>query len=498
MGQVIRGAEVLRQDGDRAWSEPLDVRTDGGRIAAIGAGLLPKPEDDVIDAAGMLALPGLVNAHFHSPGNLMRGALDGLPLEVFMLYEVPPLASPVDQRRLGYLRTLVGAMEMLKLGITTVMDDAFHVPVATAEGVDAICRAYRDIGMRARVAIDQPNVVEYEKYPFLKELLPAHLLARMDQAPRQSAEELLELYAHLITTWDGAADGRLGAALSCSAPQRVTVPYLEALSDLSERRQLPFNIHILETKLQRVLGEDRYGRSLVRYAADHGALGRHTVMIHGIWIDDADMAILARQGTTVAHNPVCNLRLGSGIAPFRAWRNAGVEVCLGTDEIIADDSANLWGAMKTAGMVHTIADPDWRSWPKAGEILDVMWRGGARALGWDGEIGTLKAGAKADIVLVDLDTSAFTPLNDLSRQLVYCETGSSVRHVMVDGAWVVRDSRLTALDEAAVRAEIRDIARHFAPQREAANAAARELEPYYREMVLRAHARDVGLRRRLD
>ena len=154
--------------------------------------------------------------------------------------------------------------------------------------------------------------------------------------------------------------------------------------------------------------------------------------------------------------------------------------------------------MKTAGMVHTLADPDWRSWPKAGEILDVMWRGGARALGWDGEIGTLKAGAKADIVLVDLDTSAFTPLNDLSRQLVYCETGSSVRHVMVDGAWVVRDSRLTALDEAAVRAEIRDIARHFAPQREAANAAARELEPYYREMVLRAHARDVGLRRRLD
>ena len=498
MTELITGADVLRQDGQRFWTERTRIRVADGTIAEIAADLVPHPGETVTAAEGMLAMPGLVNAHFHSPANLMKGTLDALPLEVFMLYEVPPLAAPVDQKRLGYLRTLVAAVEMLKLGVTTIMDDAFHVPTATVEGVDAICSAYRDVGMRARVAIDQPNVVEYEKYPFLKELLPDAIKQRMDAMPRQSDEELLELYAHLVSAWDGAAGGRIGAALSCSAPQRVTVPYLHALARLSEERRLPFNIHILETKLQRVLGDEKYGRSLVRYTADEGALGRHTVMIHGIWIDRDDMEFVARSGATIAHNPVCNLRLGSGIAPFRAWRDAGCHVCLGTDELIADDSANLWAAMKGAGLVHTLADPDWRTWPTATEILDVMWTGGARAVGWDGAIGRLAPGAKADIVLVDLDTMAFTPLNDLPRQLVYCENGSSVRDVMVDGRWVVRDGELLTFDEKALCREIRDVCASFAGQREAADAAARELEPYYREMVLRAHARDVGMRRRLD
>ena len=498
MGEIISGADVLLQDGQRLRTSRMDIRVEGGVIREIAPSIVPGPGDRAVDARGMLAMPGLINAHFHSPANLMRGTLDGLPLEVFMLYEVPPLASPVDQKRLGYLRTLVGAMEMLKLGITSIMDDAFHVPIATVEGVDAICSAYRDIGMRARVAIDQPNVVEHEKYPFLADLLPPAIKARMDAAPRQSDEELLDLYAHLIGTWDGAGDGRIGAALSCSAPQRVTVPYLEALSRLSREQSLPFNIHILETKLQRVLGDEKYGRSLVRYAADQGAIGRHTVMIHGIWIDEDDMAIVARHGSTIAHNPICNLRLGSGIAPFRAWRDAGIPVCIGTDELIADDRANLWDAMKSAGLVHTLAHPDWRTWPTATEILGVMWEGGARALAWDDAIGRLAVGAKADIILVDLDTMAFTPLNDLPRQLVYCENGSSVRDVMVDGKWVVRDGTLLTFDEKALRAEIRDVCASFAGQREAADAAARELEPFYREMVLMAHARDVGMRRRLD
>jgi cytosine/adenosine deaminase-related metal-dependent hydrolase len=198
----------------------------------------------------------------------------------------------------------------------------------------------------------------------------------------------------------------------------------------------------------------------------------------------------------VAHNPVCNLRLGSGIAPFRRWRNAGLSVCMGTDEILADDSVNLWGALKMAGLVHTLADPDWTTWPNASEILDVGYRGGARALGWD--IGALAVGMKADIAILDLDTLAFTPLNDVKRQLVYVENGSSVRHVIVDGRVVVRDGVVTTVDEKALKQEARELMRGFAMESAPAREAAQRLEPYYRKMVERAHARDVGLRRRLD
>jgi len=249
--------------------------------------------------------------------------------------------------------------------------------------------------------------------------------------------------------------------------------------------------------LQRVLGDERYGRSLVRYTADEGALGPHTVVIHAIWVDDGDIALLARSGAAVAHNPVCNLRLGSGIAPFRRWRDAGVPVCIGTDEILADDSANLWSALKVTGLVHTLADPDWTTWPSASEILDVSYRGGAHALGWK-DIGALAPGMKADIAILDLDALAFTPLNDVKRQLVYSENGSSVRHLIIDGRVVVRDGVVTTIDEKALKQEARELMRGFAAESGAAREAARRLEPYYREMVQRGHARDVGLRRRLD
>jgi 5-methylthioadenosine/S-adenosylhomocysteine deaminase len=494
---LIRGGQLLLETPAGRRAVAADLLVGAGRIAAIGEGIAAPPDAAVVDASGLLVAPGLINAHFHSPGNFMKGMLDGLPLELFMLYEVPPLASGAAGARLGYVRTMLGALEMLKLGVTCVMDDAFHVPVATPEGVDAIMEAYRDCGLRATVAIDQPNLVEYVKYPFLEDLLPPALKREMDAAPRQGDEELLDVYAHLIGRWHGAADGRLGAALSCSAPQRVTVPYLEALARLSRERHIPFNMHILETKLQRVFGEEKLGRSLVRYADDHGTLTPDTVVIHAIWVDDDDIRILADRGVTVAHNPVCNLRLGSGIAPFRAWRNAGVAVCLGTDELIADDGANLWAAAKAAGLVHTLADPDPDTWPTAPEVLDALWTGGARALGLAGRIGRIAVGAEADLALIDLDTLAFTPLNDLERQLVYCETGSSVRHVMVAGQWVVRDGRTTLVDEAAIRREAREIMRLVEPETSAARAAAGRLAPYYAEMVRRAHARDVGLVRRL-
>jgi 5-methylthioadenosine/S-adenosylhomocysteine deaminase len=320
----------------------------------------------------------------------------------------------------------------------------------------------------------------------------------MDQAPVQSADELLELYRHLIRRWDGEANGRVTAALSCSAPQRVTKPYLKALTDLSAERRLPFNIHILETKLQRVLGDERYGRSLVRYTADEGALGPHTVVIHAIWVDDDDIRLLADSGATIAHNPVCNLKLGSGIAPFRAWRNAGIPVCLGTDELIADDRANMWDVLKMTGLVHNLADADWRTWPRASEILDVAFHGGAHALGFADKIGRLAPGAAADLVMLDLSANYFSPMHDVERQLVYCENGSSVRDVMIAGQWVVRDGRITTVDEAAVLAEAREIATAMKADIAAMNVAAAELEPYYRQMVLEAHSRDVGLRRRLD
>lgn len=492
--RLIRGARVLTMAGENSDIGVADILIESGRIVAIEIDLAAD-NVELIDGHGMLAMPGLINAHFHSPANFMRGTLDGLPLEIFMLYEVPPFTREPPAPRDAYVRTMLGAMEMLKLGITAVMDDAFHVPKPTAGGIDAICQAYADSGMRATVTLDQPNVPELDKYPFLRELVPPDLRTSLASPAPADSDELLACYEHLIHRWHGTHNGRLKAGVSCSAPQRVTESYFRALSALSHQHDLPFVVHILETKLQRVFGDVVFGKSLVRYVHDLGLLDARMQIVHAIWVDDEDMRLMANAGCTVAHNPICNLKLGSGIMPFRQLRDHGIPICLGTDEAVADDSHNLWIVAKMAALIHTITTPEYHAWPNAAEILDCLFLGGARAMGMAGEIGVLTTGAQADLILVDLDTFAFTPLNDIRRQLVHCENGSSVRMTMVAGEIVMRDGILLTVDEAAIKAEARMIMERHRPILAEAAAAADRLQPHYRAMYLKAASAKVGMDR---
>lgn len=470
-----------------------DILVRDGLIAEIGPDL--QADVEMLDVAGDVVIPGLINAHLHSPGNFMRGTLEGLPLEVFMLYEVPPLASGVEDPEAVRLRTLIGAAEMLKLGITSLMDDAFFVPLTTRSSIDAIAGAYEEIGIRATVALDQPIVVEYEKYPFLRDLLPEEIRRTMELAPRETAEGMLRHYAYLIERWHGAAHGRIAAAVSCSAPQRATEDYLRALHGLAHKHDLPYFCHILETKLQRVLGEEKYGQSLVKYVDQLGILDEHMQVIHSIWVDAEDIAILAASGAVVAHNPVCNMRLGSGVMPFRSLRDAGVPICLGTDEAVSDDSHNLWGAIKTASVMHALAGGDYRDWPACAEILSAVWDGGNRVMRRPSPVGRIEVGAAADFAVLAADSPTFQPLHDVRRALVLCEAGRSVRHTIVDGRVVVRDGRLTTIDETKMLESLRAMEPQLRADAIALRDSARSLEPYYRRMVMQAAARDVGFTR---
>lgn len=471
-----------------------DVYVKDDLIAAIGPELRPEPATSVFDGHGKLLMPGLVNAHFHSPGTFNKGAFDSLPLEIFMLYEVPPFDCPPTAPRLNYVRTLLGAVEMLKSGVTAVHDDPFYVPTVNLELVDAVMSAYADSGIRATASINMPNVVEYEKYPFLYELLPATLRNRMENSPRLSGAELLDLYRTFISRWHGAHSGRLAAGVSCSAPQRVTREYLRALADLSAQFELPYTIHILETKLQRVLGEERFGKSLVKYARDEGVLNERVTIVHAIWVDEEDMDAIAAAGCSVAHNPLCNLRLGSGIMPYRALADRRINICLGSDEMCSDDAVNMWSVTKQAALVHTVTDPDYRRRPGAAELLRCATVNGARAMRAR-NTGTIEVGKQADLVLIDLNTLAFTPLNDLRRQLVFCENGSSVRLVLVAGRIVVEDGRVVTVNEEDLKAEVRELMVGYAAQFGEVAHWATELEPMYRAMYERAAACDVGMSR---
>ena len=479
--------------------ERATITIEHGRITGVephtGRDAQTRAADRDIDASGHLIMPGLINAHFHSSVNHLKGSLDSLPLEIFMLYESPADGASIDPRA-AYVRTMLGALEMLKSGVTAVLDDAFFVPTPTPEVIDAVMQAYQDSGMRVALALDQPNVPELDKLPFLADLLPADLRARAAAPAAMDADGLLGCYQHLLRRWHGQAGGRLRAAVSCSAPQRVTREYFSALDRISREHQLPFYIHVLETKLQRVLGEEKFDRrSLIRYVRDEGLLSDRLNIIHGIWLDESDMDLIAAAGSVVAHNPISNLRLGSGVMPFEQLRSRGIPICLGTDEAIADDAVNMWSVAKLAGLIHNITGIDYERWPKAAEVLSCLIGGGARAMRHPQPIGQIAAGFQADLILLDLDTPAFTPLNDVRRQLVYCENGSSVRMTMVAGEIVYENGRVRGIDERAIRAEAREQAVRLHRDNRAARELAQQWLPYYRQMYLKAARRDVGMRR---
>ncbi len=248
MSVLIKNARILTFDDEMTEYPCADILVQDSKITALGPDLPDPPEADlrVIDARGKLAMPGLINGHVHSPGNFVRGSLDNLPVEIFMLYEVPPLSQKPPKFRTNYIRTMLGNMEMLKLGITSVHDDAFYVPVPTPEAIDGLMQSYADSGIRCVATLDQPNVIEYEKYPFLNDLLPESIREGMKNAQLMSTGDLLDLYQYFIQKWNHSYGGRLKAGVSISCPQRVKVDYFGALSELSKQHDLPFDMHLLD------------------------------------------------------------------------------------------------------------------------------------------------------------------------------------------------------------------------------------------------------------
>ena len=494
---LFRNVRLLDLDQTEGLSQPCDLSVVKGRIETIGTDLQPSNGQDVINGAGNLLMPGLINGHFHSAVNHMKGRLPSLPLEVFMLYECPELEVLRPTPREAYLRTMLGCIEMLRGGTTSVQDDCFFVPSPNPEIIDAVAQAYVDSGMRARLALDQPELSELDKLPFLREILPEQLRVDMAMPSGATVPALLDAYSHLIDRWHGAANGRLKAAVSCSAPQRVSPDYFVQLEDLSMRHDLPLYAHMLETRLQRVFGEECLnGRSLVQYTHDLGLLSDRMNVIHAIWVDNADLDLLAGSGAVVAHNPNSNLRLGSGIMPWRDMHNRGIPICLGVDEAIADDAINMWSVMKTASVIHNLSDWDYEQWPQASEVIRAATETGGTAMREPG-LGTLNTGAPADLILVDLQALPFVPLNNLPRQLVHCELGASVRLTMVDGHIVARNGHLTNVDETAL---ISEASAFFAGKQKAmdmADAKVESLLPYYREMYFRAGKKTLSMERRI-
>ena len=493
---LFKNVRLFDVESFQGMSVPCEILIENGIISNIGSNIKVNNECNIIDAKNNLLMPGLTNGHFHSSVNHMKGSLPSLPLEIFMLYESPELECLRPSPRETYLRTMLGCIEMLKSGTTSVQDDCFFVPEPDEAIIDAVTQAYIDSGMRARLALDQPELNELKKFPFLNEIVPNDIKEKLSKPSKVKPRRLLEYYDYLINTWHNTANGRIKAAVSCSAPQRVSANYLIKLNELSEKFNLPFYAHMLETRLQRVFGETCLnGKSLVKYTNELGVMSNRLNIIHAIWVDNKDLEIISENKASIAHNPNSNLRLGSGIMPFRKILDKNINVCLGVDEAIADDSVNMWSVMKTAGSIHNLTNSDYSTWPTAKEILVSATKNGGLAM-QEPKLGTLEIGAPADLILINLQLLPFIPLNNLLRQLVYCELGNSVYLTMVAGEIVVQDQKLSKINEEEILIEASQLFEQKKDLIISANSQAEKLLPYYKKMYQLAAEYPLELKRK--
>lgn len=494
MSLLIRGARVLDPLAPEPRPATRDILIEGNRIARLGA--LDEQADDVIDARGMLALPGFVSAHYHSHDNLLKGCFEGMPLETWFLHAIPPNYPPRSREEVR-ARVLIGALEALKSGITTVQDMATVHPFDSGE-VDTILEAYDDIGIRCVFALQVGDAPGSRGVPFWDELIPPALRGEASSSVKggEGARELIACLDEELGRHAGRHP-RVTWGLGPATPENCSEEFLALLAELSARENLPVFTHLYESKASAVIARRDYAsdrRSLVRHLARVGLLGPRLTLAHGVWLRRAEMEEIAAAGARVALNPLCNLKSKSGIAPIRAYLEAGIGVGLGTDNSSCSDVQNMFQAMKLLALLSAAGAPDGAS-PGAVDALRAATVGSAAAIGLGGEIGSLRPGARADLVLVDLQQPAFAPLNDVVRQLVYGETGAGVRHVLVDGRVVLRERRATLIDEASLYADIEKLMPALMRDLQAVRSRNEQLLPYVEEAQRRILALDVGLER---
>jgi 5-methylthioadenosine/S-adenosylhomocysteine deaminase len=443
---LVRNGELLEAHGA---TERGDLLIVDGRIAARGPNLVPTEDIEVLDAGGSIVMPGLVNAHTHSNQTLEKGLSDALPLDAWMVIASYGGAGAVLSAAEQKISTLMGAIEMLLSGTTSVVDCARVDLGVLGDGLDAVMNAYVEIGMRAGVAAQYTDIDFFSSLPV--ELIDGG--EELLRPPRARPDEVLAGIDEFLLRWIGRHD-RVQPMLGPSSLPRCSTELFEASVALARRRDVRLQTHLLSARSQVPFALSRYGMSMVDFLGSMGCLEEWASFAHAIWLSDRDVATLAASPSCAVHNPVSNLKLGAGIAPAPALRAAGGRVALGADGASSNDSQNMFETVKMAAILHRIAlEP--QDWPGAEDVLDMCWADGGHVLG--ANIGSLQPGAYGDVVVVEFGHLVPGPAEVLRQQLVYGELGSSVRDVVVDGDLVVRDRRVLTVDVDAIRAEAADI-----------------------------------------
>jgi len=427
---LIKGGYVVTVDAERAVYPRGAVVIDGDLIESVGADVPAGDYDAVIDATGMIVIPGLINAHQHFYYHLFKGVANGLLIEDWfpqVVFRVTPHLTDDDMELTAWLASI----EMLLSGTTCALN---HLRVTSTEAtLGRIAAPSEALGLRQVIG---------KEFQCRLPGNPAH--------PRTLEEEVAYV-EDLIPRWRSRAGGltRLCLAAECNAifiDQQVTSEeMLIAAKRVADRHDLKITTHISAGTLSfdktylRVLRKT--GRTDTQTLMQLGLLDERYILAHGINCTATDIAMIAQSGASVAYTPTSEAVRGGGIGPIAPMCAAGVNVALGSDGPMVDYSVDMVEQMKACSMLQNAKHLDPAAMPPE-RCLELATINAARALGLDDEIGSLEAGKRADIAIFDLATPQATPANNPLTSLVYSARGTDAHTVIVNGEIVVRARKL--------------------------------------------------------
>jgi 5-methylthioadenosine/S-adenosylhomocysteine deaminase len=473
MNMLIQNVQVPR--GDRY--ETLNVQIAGSQIAAILPSQQGLDGTPTIDGRGKLLLPGFVNGHTHSSQIWQRGLIPPLPLELWLADLFDTAIANLEQH---YLSALKVAVDTLLSGGTCIVDHAYLVPNYELETVAALAKAYAEAGIRAVIA------------PMIQDLplvagLPSGLSLPHSPHP-QTTSEILAMMEAIAQRYHNPEAG-IYIAVGPAGFHRCSDALLEGCREISDRYNLCRHTHLLETRAQKLLAQERYGGSAVSHLQQLGFLDHRTSLAHCVWLSDSDIEILAETQATVVHNPVSNLRLGSGIAPILKCLKAGVNVAFGCDGAASNDAQNLLEAIKLGTMLHNVTDPDYREWIAPHLALEMAALGGVRGVNLAERTGKLEVGKAADLVLYNLSHPSMLPQNDPVSLLVLGNPMDVVERVWIDGKPIVEDGKVQTVDVDGLNQELqargKGKGRTLGAQRSQFQTI-HQIEPHYRQVLLQS------------
>ena len=422
--RVLRADWVVTVDASDTVLADGAVAVQGGRIGAVGPAedvLADHPGAEVAHLRGHVLMPGLVNAHTHLGMTMFRGVADDLSLDAFLARLLPAEGAVLSAERVR-TATLAGAVESLLAGVTTALDMYYFVDEALAAASAA--------GLR---------------------LLGGPVFLDATGSGAEPVGRSLEAAQRWLQRHPARPGWR--PVLNPHATYTVTPHHLEEIRDLAERHDAVVHVHAAETEAEVASVEGAHGRRPVEHLDDLGLLGSRTVLAHAVHLTDDEIGRLARTGTSVAHCPASNLKLGSGIARVPDLLAAGVAVGVGTDGPASSNDLDIFAAMRLAALLHKGVRGDPLAVPAA-QVLRMATLHGARAACLDDELGSIEPGKRADLVAVDVDQPHTQPVYDPVSTLVYAAGRADVRHVWVDGEQVVADGVAVRCDQAEVAAEL--------------------------------------------